>query len=287
MKPIGTKKKIPGLFRLEMQKLMFHQKGALLLMLVLLLQPRFYVGMHARITTDELRYLAAIKTAEGEYTEEKQESLIHQRNELNTRLSRTSDMLMQNELSARLTAVEQVIALGSYLQTRDEPVAYVYETGYEAMFGLRPVGVRYQNWIISVTLCLMLPGIFTLDGETGIDSLLRTTVGVRKLRNTKWRIAFLTACVVFLICWLPEFQFIINTYDLSGWSAPLVSIQAFAAYPGFLPVWCAVVGLWLYRYAITLLICAIVCRISEKSVKNLTAVILSALIAGAVHLLVP
>lgn len=120
-----TKKKIPGIFRLELQKLLIHQKAALLLLLILALQPRFYDSMYARITTNELRYLAAIKTVEGEYTSEKQESLLLQRDELNHHLAQTTDPLMQDELSARLTAVEQVIALGTYLQTREEPVSFV------------------------------------------------------------------------------------------------------------------------------------------------------------------
>lgn len=247
-----TKKIIPGLFLLEFHKLMFHQKGALLLLLVLALQPRFYDSMHARITTDELRYLSVVKSVEGVYTAEKQESLENQRDELNAQLAQTADPLMQDELSARLTAVEQVISLGSYLSTREEPVAFVYETGFEAMFGLRPVGARYQNWLITISLCLILPSLFTLDRETGIHNLIQTTAGIRKLRKTKYRIAFLIATLIFLICWLPEAKFITRAFDLSQWTAPVVSMQAFLSYPGVAPVWLAVLGLWLFRFAAAL-----------------------------------
>lgn len=155
--------KLPGIFRLELTKLLWHQKAALLLLLILALQPRFYDSFHARLGTDELRYLAAIKTVEGEYTQEKQESLESQREELNTQLIQTTDPLMQDELNARLTALEQVIALGNYLATREEKASFVYETGFEAMFGIRPVGVRYQNHLIAVALCLTIPSLFTLD----------------------------------------------------------------------------------------------------------------------------
>lgn len=272
-----TKKKIPGIFRLELQKLLIYQKAALLLFLVIALQPRFYDSMYARITTNELRYLAVIKSVEGEYTAEKQEYLIAQRDELNHQLSQTTDPLIQDELSARLMAVEQVISLSNYLQTREEPVSFVYETGYEAMFGLRPVGPRYQNWMIAIALSLMLPGMFTLDKEMGIHGLLRTTEGISKLRKTKWRIAMILSTMVFLIVWLPEAQFITRAFDLSQWNAPAVSIQAFSNYPGWIPIWLAVAGLWLRRFAISLGSGLLVSTIGERTGKYLPAVLLSGL----------
>ena len=178
-------KTLTGIFRLELAKLLWHQKAALLLILVIALQPRFYDSFHARLNSDGLRYLAAIKTVEGEYTSEKQASLESQREELNSQLIQTADPLMQDELSARLNALEQVIALGNYLSTREENVSFVYETGFEAMFGIRPIGARYQNPLIAIALCLMLPTLFTLDRETGIHSLIQTTAGTKKLRRTK------------------------------------------------------------------------------------------------------
>ena len=272
-----TKKKIPGLFRLEFHKLMFHQKGALLLLLVLALQPRFYDSMYARLTTDELRYLAAVKTVEGEYTAEKRYLLEAEREELNAQLMQTADPLMQEELSARLNAVDQVIALGNYLATREESVSFVYETGFEAMFGLRPVGARYQNPLIAIALCLMLPSLFTLDRETGIHSLLRTTLGIQKLRRTKWGIAMLTVSTVFLICWLPELHFITRAFELSQWTAPVVSMQMFSSYPGYIPLWLAVTGLWLFRYTVTLGSGVVVNAIAERLGKYLPTVLLSGL----------
>ena len=274
-------KMLPGIFRLELGKLLWHQKAAMLLILVIALQPRFYDSFHARLNSDELRYLAAIKTVEGEFTSEKQASLEAQREQLNAQLMQTADPLMQDELSARLNAVEQVIALGNYLSTREETVSFVYETGFEAMFGIRPVGSRYQNPLIAIALCLMLPSLFTLDRETGIHSLIQTTSGTKKLRRTKYRIAFLLTSLVFLICWLPEAWFICKAFDLSQWTAPIVSIQAFARYPGWLPIWLAIAGLWIYRYLVSLIVCAIVCKTGEKTGKYIPTVLISILITFA------
>lgn len=280
-------KKLPGIFRLELAKLLLHQKAALLLLLVLALQPRFYDSFHAHLNTDELRYLSVIKTIEGAYTPEKQTSLESQWDDLNNHLMQTTDPLMQEELSARLNAMEQVIALGKYLSTREEKVSFVYETGYEAMFGIRPIGVRYQIPLIAIALCLMLPSLFTLDRETGIHSLIQTTSGTTKLRRTKYQIAFLLTSLVFLICWLPEVWFIGKAFDLSQWTAPLVSIQAFSQSPGRLPIWLAVAGLWLYRYGISLIACAIVCKTGEKTGKYIPSVLVSALILGVILYLLP
>lgn len=275
-------KKLPGIFRLELTKLLWHQKAALLLLLVLALQPRFYDSFHARLNLNELHYLSAIKTVEGACTPEKYELLESQREDLDTKLMQTSDPLMQDELSARLTAVEQVIALGNYLSTREEAVSFVYETGFEAMFGIRPVGARYQNPLIAIALCIMLPSLFTLDRETGIHGLIQTTVGTRKLRRTKYRIAYLLATLVFLICWLPEVIFIVKAFELSQWTAPLVSIQAFAKYPGWLSIRLAVTGLWLFRFALSLLFCTIACKTAEKTGKYIPSVLLSCVLMGVI-----
>lgn len=282
---LRQKKKLPCIFSLELTKLLWCQKAGLLLLLVLALQPRFYDSFHARLNLNELHYLSAIKTVEGVYTLEKQNDLEAQRNELNDQLMQSTDPLMQDELNARLNALEQVIALGNYLSTREDPVSFVYETGFEAMFGSRPVGARYQNPLIAIALCLMLPSLFTLDKETGIHGLIQTTVGTKKLRKTKYIIAFVVTALVFLICWLPEALFIVKAFDLSQWSAPLVSIQAFAQYPGWLPIWLAVTGLWLYRLALALLFCAIVCKTAEKTGKYIPSVLLSCIFLGVLIIL--
>lgn len=155
------------------------------------------------------------------------------------------------------------------------------------MLGLRPVGPRYQNWMIVIALSLMLPGMFTLDKEKGIHGLLRTTEGIRNLRKTKWRIAMILSSMVFLIVWLPEVWFICKAFDLSQWTAPLVSIQAFSQHPGWLPIWLEVVGLWLYRYAVAMITCAIVCKSGEKTGKYIPSVLISGLILGVILFLLP
>ncbi len=280
-----VKKRIPSLLGLELRKLLIHQRAAVLILLILALQPRFYDSMHARLTTDELYYLSVIKSVEGEFTAGKQKMLTDQRDELSGQLAWTADPLMQEELSARLSAVEQVIALGSYLQTRSEPVAFVYETGYEAMFRLRPVGVAYQNGMICITLCLMLSGLFTLDREAGMSSLLCTTEGIQKLRKTKWHIALLMTTVVFLICWLPEFLFIIRAFDLSLWSAPAVSMQMFSDWPGFVPIWLGMLGIWSFRFVVALGAGATVGVIGERVGKYLPTMLISGMVLSILILL--
>jgi hypothetical protein len=138
-----------------------------------------------------------------------------------------------------------------------------------------PVG---QNPLIAIALCLMLPTLFTLDRETGIHSLIQTTSGTKKLRRTKYCIALLLTSLVFLTCWPPEAWFICKAFDLSQWTALLVSIQAFSRYPGWLPIWLAVVGLWRYRYALAMITCAIVCKTGEMTGKYIPTVLISILI---------
>lgn len=277
--------KLSSLFRLELGKWMIHQKGALLLILVIALQPRFYDSFYARITTDELRYLSVIKTVEGEYTAEKQESLLAQREELSAQLAQTADQLMTEELNDRILALDQVLALSDYLAASDEPVCYVYETGYEAMFGQRPIGVRYQQALISLALCLMLPSLFTLDKETGIHGLISTTAGAGKLRRTKWRIAMLLTVLVFFLCWFPEAHFIADAFDLSMWGARAISLQMFSELPAWIPIWMTVLGLWLFRLFMAQISAVLIGVIADRTGKYIPAVLLSGLALGTVMLL--
>lgn len=126
----------------------------------------------------------------------------------------------------------------------------------------------------------MLPSLFTHDRETGIHNLLQTTAGIKMLRRTKYRIAVLITTLIYLICWLPEVQFITRAFDLSQWSAPAVSLQALSELPGFLPIWVAVGGFWLYRYVLAVLCCGTAGRIGERLGRFLPTVLLSGILLG-------
>lgn len=275
-----NKKHLPSLFRMELERLMLHQKAALLLMLVVALQPGFYDSFHSGITTNELRYLSAMKSVEGAYTAEKHQMLLDQQQELNEQLAQTTDPLFSDELSQRLAALDRVLAQADYLSGRAENVSFVYETGYAVLFGSRQIGMRYQPALIALILCLMLPGIFTQEKETGMDRLVQTTPRTLQLKRSRWKIVFLLSALVFAVCWFPALAFVRNYFYLSCWTAPAVSLQMFSEFPGWVPIWCAVAGLWLIRLLMALSYGFLAGIVAAKTGKYIPSVLLSIFIIG-------
>lgn len=269
------RKRIPNLFWQELNKLLIHQKAILLLLLVIFLQPGFYHFFRNPITTEEAHYLAAMKSVEGAYSQETRQALLQQKQDLEQSLAQTGDPFLAEELRDRLTALDRVIVQADYLAAQAENGSFVYETGFDALTGERRIGIRYQPVLIGVTLCLMIPGLFTLEKESGMDILVSTTAGKVRLRRTRLSITLLLSLVVGLICWFPETLYIFKTFMLNLWTAPAVSLQMFAGLPGWIPIWLAVSAVWTGRILAALLAGIIIAAISSRSKWYLSAVLSS------------
>lgn len=256
-------KQIPSLLALELKKLLIHQKAIVLLILVIALQPSFYESFHSGLNINELRYLSVMAEVEGAYTPEKHEALRAEQAEL-LELQATAGQLMSNELDQRLAAVNRVLQLSEYLSIQEETVSYVYEGGIEALLGIRSIGPAYQFPLLALALCLVLPGLFTLEQESGVNHLLQTTVGTRRLKQAKWEIAFLLTFSLFLICWLPSVIFIFKTFELSGWTALAISLQSLSTLPGWIPIWLQIAVVWFKRLLSAFLAAILVGLISDK-----------------------
>lgn len=281
---VCTRKSISGLYVLELKKLLVHQKAAVLLILVIALQPGFYESFHSGLNINELRYLSVLTEVEGEYTTEKHDALRAEQAEL-LELQANAGQLMSKELDQRLAAVDRVLQLSDYLASREESVDYVYEGGIEALLGIRRIGPAYQFPLLALALCLILPGLFTLEKESGIDHLLRTTEGTRALKRTKWMIAFALAFVLFLVCWLPSVLFIFKTFELSGWTAPAISLRSLSTVPGWVPIWLWIAVVWFRRLVAALLAAIVIGLTSERVGKYIPAVLLSGCLLGIITLL--
>lgn len=277
---VRIQKQIPSLFTLECKKLLIHQKAILLLILVIALQPSFYDSFHSSLNINELRYLSVMEEVEGTYTPEKHKALLTEQSKL-IALQASADQLMGNELDQRLSAVNRVLQLSDYLASREEPVAYVYEGGIEALLGIRPIGVAYQFPLLALALCLILPGLFTLEQESGVHHLIQTTEGTRRLKRAKWKIAFLLTFMLFLICWIPSVVFIFKTFELSGLAAPVISLQSLSNLPGWIPIWLLISVVWLWRLLSALMTTLLIGFVSNKIGKYIPAVLTSCVLLGA------
>lgn len=281
---VRVRKRIPGLFALELKKLLIHQRAAVLLILVIALQPGFYESFHSGLNINELRYLSVLTEVAGEYTPEKHDALRAEQEEL-IELQADAGELMSRELDQRLAAVERVLQLSDYLASREEPVAYVYEGGIEALLGIRKIGPAYQFPLLALALCLILPGLFTLEKESGVEHLLQTTEGRRRLKGVRWRIAFGLGVVLFLVCWLPSVVFIFRTFELSGWTAPAISLRSLSELSGWVPIWLQVAMVWFRRLAAGFLGAVLVGVVSDRVGRYIPAVLLSGCLIGVIMLL--
>lgn len=279
-KSAKQKRQRQSLFWLELRKLLLHQKGAIILLVLVLLQPGFYSGFWSGITEDELRYLEQMRSIEGQFREETHEALQDDQETLQAEWVVAEDILVSQEVMKRINIANRVLSVSNYLAERTEPVCYVYETGYEAMFGIHRIGLRYQPAMIALVLCLLLPGLFTIDKETRIEGLIQTTPGAGAAKKKRWLIAMLLSAVVFVVCWTPEVIFICRSFEFSNPTAPAVSLKMLGWLPGWVPLWLAVAGFWVLRLAETMTVGMVICVISEKTGKYVSTVFFSgALIA--------
>lgn len=283
-KRVRNRKHIPALFALEVKKLLIHQKAIVLLILVISLQPSFYESFHSGLNINELRYLSVMAEVEGAYTPEKHEALRTEQSEL-IALQTAAGQLMSNELDQRLTAVNRVLQLSDYLASRTDPVSYVYEGGIEALLGIRSIGPAYQFPLLSLALCLILPGLFTLEQESGINYLIQTTEGIRRLKRTKWKIAFLLTFGVFLICWLPAVVFIFKTFEISGWTAPAISLRSLSHLPECIPIWLWIFLVWFDRLLSAFFCCMFIGSVAKRIGKYIPAVLCSVFITGVMNVI--
>ncbi len=270
------KKRIPTLFSQELKMIMLHQKAAILFLAVLVIQPYFYNGFRTGITSEELRYQEKVVSIEGAFSQEIHNELLAERENLQV-AALTAGSLMANELSERIATLDRVIVLSDYLSRRTETVHYVYETGYKAIFGRHPVGARYQPILLAVVLTVMLPSLFTLETESGMDRLAKTTKEIKRARLNRWKIALLLTTAVFLVIWMPELIFIVKYFPVHELNASAVSVQMLSYLPDWIPLWGAIVSLYLLRFATSLISCLLIGLVGIKTGKYLTTVLISIL----------
>lgn len=264
----GTKKKSAGLFWLELKKLLFPVGGFGILALTLAIQPVFYQMFQKNQGIQEERYRIEMEQIQGSFSdtihqqiletcsslEEEREALL----ETDAPLSRVS------EVERRLECMQRIKAQSMYLSEQESSVSYVYLTGWEMLSGSRSFGPEYAPYAVLLGMVLLLPGIFTLEKETQMDGLCRTTGGEKKQKKVKWTLLFLTSAVLFLINGMPGWIYVLRNFRLQLPFAAAASVPCLNFFPDWFCVLGAVIALWGIRLAGTLICAFLIGFLSER-----------------------
>ncbi len=101
-------------------------------------------------------------------------------------------------------------------------VEFIYDKGLELYFD------SSIDIPLLILVVFMASNVFPYEYESGIDKLIRTTSeGRRKLFQTKFIYALLTACTVYAISLIIDAGFIACFYDVEYWDVPVQSMPVF------------------------------------------------------------
>lgn len=234
------------LFFYEWKKLLFYQKGWLIILTALLLKLG-YLGItdspsYADIDLYRDAYLYYLQNVEGELNEEKNAYI-----ENNVKLTASAeDELTEtylnfyagnisekeceekarklNTLSDRYRGMNALYE--QYLYARQEPVKrwLVYPNGWAAL-----LQSDQPDFFMLGTLLLLIVPLFCKDYKLGMDTLIITTArGCRQYMKMKERAALLLALLVQLLLCIEQFLFCTVKYGLPDAGYPLQSLEYFS-----------------------------------------------------------
>lgn len=163
-----------------------------------------------------------------------------------------------------------------YLYIKDNPDAeFIYDIGYEKLFGISEPNFSIENsMLLLCVFSLCFCSIYSIDYKTGMYKILCTTkYGIRKTKQVKNIIMICLTALIFAIAYLPELIYIGRFYGFDGLSSQLISIPELA-YFGCMPIWFAIVFLYLLRFIVLLTLIPVLSAISLKSKNNIITALL-------------
>lgn len=124
---------------------------------------------------------------------------------------------------------------------------FVYDTGYQTLFGLTDAGAADQTeaLLTSLACALCFAGLCALERQHGMLTLLRTTPGGQsRTALAKLLAAEMLAGVLGAASGAGRCRTVLQAYGLHTLLAPACSVPAFSAVPSFITL-CDLLALWL------------------------------------------
>ena len=219
--------------------------------LVLLLLVNIQEPRTISYDTNELHYKNYMERLAGPLTEEKQEYLeaeskrfaeIHQQI-AKLRKDYAAGELSETDLNSLLPPLERTLMAEEILLSRVYPqmerilqlreegkeAHFVYESGYNYLFGLNPQHSKAgAAALVVASIILCFSNIFPIETSSGMLPILNVS---RKGRSASARcklaICICITVVIFFIAQIPDYRYVLKNYGFPDLNAPLCSLEAF------------------------------------------------------------
>ena len=277
------------LFGMECYKVLFIQKGIVIVVLLAALIPELVFissvlpGTKAQAAAEKI-----MLSLQGEITEETYTELQKLQDDVDTAMSEYEDanlkyqageMEYENYYIYEL-AYEDAKTQNSALEIVRERMAeleeireeqgispwLLYETPYKRVYGDNTQNNQQKAAMVAVLcLSLLLAGIFSYEKQSGTDMLISSCVnGRKKLLSRKFGICVISAAFIWAVIYGTEIYNFLSICTLNTFSAPIQSLSMFAKFPMHCSI--AVFLVLLYMFRLLMLCCVgfIVLFVSSK-----------------------
>ena len=279
------------LWRYELSKILFIYRGSAIIAVFLLLMVFQMVTFDCYQTPNELRYRWQMQEYKGRLTREKQIKILKQKQEYEnirkairevkicrakgeiTKEEAESQEMMYESKLAFLPAFERLYQRYAYILKHPE-AQFVYEEGYQRVFGNKDRGHFSLFLFLNVVLILMLAPVLTADADRGMNPLLCSTKRGREEReDTCFFVSGALVTILYLFLLINVFYQGISGYGLPGCFAPITSLAGYEQFPSWLPIIVVVIGYVLLQWFFLMILTAFLLWFSKKIGNTLHAMI--------------
>ena len=215
-----------SLWGFEFRKWSFYQSGGVICLLLAAAMFLTYSPVADQVHTEEaIYYRYYVKEVEGAWSEDKMTYLYEERKQLASikeelQRGEIKDAYLVSYYAQQLkkeSGLEKAIRYGEYLREKGDGT-FVYEQGYERLFGKRePITLFLYRCISVAVMAFLSVLLYGVEGRTGMKQLIQSSyVGEKRIRRYKRGNTLLMGLLVFGIVYLPWFYNVFSTYGTNG-----------------------------------------------------------------------
>lgn len=281
----GSCRSIKPLAAYELRKLIMS--SGCLIMIVLLVIVKFRTSeteFENPHTFGDAVYKEYMTILAGEYTEEKKQFLIDERNKISSILAEEKNIqkaYMNNEISIEeynrylvdynyaysrngyLTIIEQHAGYINRLESSGREAWFLYDTGWKKLF------FADFDFTLYALLLLIFSKSFTVEYDAkissgGFSSILRTTKRGRKATfRSKYFLAVIIPSIAAVIWGGIDLSCLTASYDLPLLNAPIASIESFESIKINMTVWQYLIVFYCVKIFASIILGVLICSLSE------------------------